>query len=454
MKKSLNTLWLLAALLFATGACTEMDTPVGDPSLGSIDPTTYVAIGNSLTSGYQSGALYEEAQMYSFPNQLAQAIGSTDFQQPLMPYPGTGELRILQSLYPAAQIISNGVSQNLPRNATLARPFNNLGIPGAIVYDAIDESSILERAQQRSNPFYMYIMRDQAAFGKSLVDQAIALQPTLLTFWLGNNDVLGYATSGGVRGTNIGADGNPPGTMPTERVVFQKAIDTAFAKIKAALPNTKVLVGNIPNVTSIPFFTTVPRKVPNPTDPSQLLSIYYRHSGGQVTTVGENDFVLLTAQEQLQKGIGLTPGAPLGSQYVLDNAEVSVVLQAVTNFNNTLMTEAERNGFVYVDVNALLEDIRANGYSVAGEEYSTAFISGGLFSLDGVHLSSRGAAIVANRFIRALNETYGANIRYIPFNTIPGVPGPLSAGAGKRTAAWTPDLQFPSGNFLPVFGLH
>lgn len=452
MKKSWNLFWMPFAVLLLVTACSE-DAPVGDPNLGTLDPTTYVAIGNSITAGYQSGALFEEGQMYSFPNLLAQAMGSTDFQQPLMPYPGTGELRILKTLVPSPVIISNGMTQSIPTNATLARPYNNLGLPGAIVYDAVDESPILERAQQRSNPFYMFVMRDQTAFGKTLVDQAIALQPTVLTFWLGNNDVLGYATSGGTQGTNTGIGGEPPRTLPTERAVFQQVIQAAFAKIKSALPNTKVLVANIGDVRSVPFFTTVPRSLPNPTNPSQMLNIYYRNKDGNVGIVGEFDFVLLTAQEQLQKGVGLTPGNPLPSRFVLDNAEAAVVLQAVTDYNTILLTEAERNGFVYVDINAFLGEVTESGYSIAGEEYGSGFITGGLFSLDGIHLSARGNAAVANKFIEAMNRAFSANIRYVPFHTIPGIAAPEAASAGKRGAPWSLDMQFPTGHLLDVFGV-
>ncbi|MFZ1731209.1 MAG: SGNH/GDSL hydrolase family protein [Bacteroidota bacterium] len=455
MKKSLNLFWMMTAAFLLLSACSSKDNPIADPSMGSLDATTYVAIGNSLTAGYQSGALFQEGQMYSYPNLLAKQLGSVDFVQPLMPYPGTGELRILQTLYPSVSIISNGLTQNIPADMlTLLRPYNNLGIPGAIVYDAIDESSILDRAQQRSNPFYMFIMRDQASFGKSMVDQAVKLQPTLLSFWLGNNDVLGYAVSGGVQGTNTGVGGDPPRTMPTERAVFQQVIQGAFAKIKASLPNTQVLVANIPNVTSIPFVTTVPRSIPNPTNPTQMLNIYYRNKSGNVGIAGENDYVLLTAQEQLGKGIGLSPNAPLPSQYVLDNSEVAVTLQAVTDFNNILRTEAERNGFILVDVNALLDDIKVNGYYVAGEKYTTSFITGGLFSLDGVHLSSRGNAVVANKFIEAMNSAYGANIRYVNFNDIPGIAAPVTSGTGKRgTTPWSLDMHFPTENLYSIFGV-
>lgn len=458
MKKSKSLLRILTAAFLLFSACSE-ENPVGDPNLGSVNPETYVAIGNSLTAGYQSGALFNEAQLYSYPNLLAKQLGSADFEQPLMPYPGTGELRILQQLYPSVVIVSNGIAQNLPTNALLARPYNNLGIPGAIVADAIDTSSILQRAQSRKNPFYMYIMRDQNAFGKSLVDQAIMLQPTLLTFWLGNNDVLVYALTGGTQGTNIGL-AEPAGTMPTERAVFQQVIQAAFAKIKTALPTTKVLVANIPDVTAIPFLTTVPLRVPNKDNPSQPFSIYYRNNDGNVTTAepaSEHrgaDYVLLTAQEQLALGRGFTPAAPLDSRFVLDNAEVANVQQAVADFNAILDAECARNGFILVDMHALFEDLRKNGYYVAGEKYTTAFISGGAFSLDGIHPSSRGQAVIANRFIEAMNDAFSANIRYVPFHDIPGIKAPYAVGAGKRGVPWSLEMQFPTDNLLNVFGVH
>ena len=42
--------------------------------------------------------------------------------------------------------------------------------------------------------------------------------------------------------------------------------------------------------------------------------------------------------------------------------------------------------------------------------YSPAFISGNLFSLDGVHLTPRGYAIVANEIIRNINAAYGSRV--------------------------------------------
>ena len=417
-KSYLLTICLCAAFsLFA--ACSEKENPVKDQSLGSIDASVFVAVGSNYTAGMQSGALFEEGQMYSFPNLIATRL-NTPFVQPLMPYPGTGELRILQSLTPPT-VGAKNPSQTNPTNVQHPAPFNNLGIPLGIMADAVDESPIMDRATSRGNPFYVMVMRNQAAFGNSLVDQAIKLNPTIMTFWLGYNDVLAYAMSGGIRGTNRGLDGNPPGTHPTEYAEFGKFVKAAFAKIKAGLPNTKVVVGNIPNPTDMPYFTTVPRKLPNSAKPDQPYSIYYRNNAGNVTTVGPTEYALLTAQAQLAQGIGLTPSNPLPSAFVLDEAEYSIMIGAVTAYNNLIYTEALLQGFALVDMNKFFSDIKTTGYRIAGENYTSGFITGGVFSLDGVNLSARGNALAANRFIEVMNQAWGANIHFVQMNNIPGI---------------------------------
>lgn len=444
---------ILSILLFSAvmlSACSE-DTPIADPSLGDVNPTVYVAIGNSLTAGYANGALYESAQIYSYPNLIAQALGTPEFVQPLIPDPGTGNLMIWQGFSATGSpvIKYNGNVLSAPSNLTHPAAYHNLGLPGAVLYDALDVTDITERATQRGNPFYTLIMRNQDAFGKSLLEQAIGLNPTLLSFWLGNNDVLAYAGSGGTRGTNTGLGGFPPGTRPTERAAFSAMIKNAFNGIQTQLPDTRVLIGNIPDPTVAPLFTTVPRKIPNPGDPSQLLDVYYRTSSNTVGTVGPEDFILLTAQAELGKGVGLHPQNPLPSQFVLDATEVEIVRAAVRDYNSILEAEAGTHGFALVDCKKLLDDIHAKGYMLAGETYTTSYISGGLFGLDGVHLTPRGNAIVANEFIAAMNSTFGANIRQVPLHTIPGIKAP--AGLGK-SPAWSLDMPYTLPNRAWIFG--
>jgi hypothetical protein len=321
-------------------------------------------------------------------------------------------------------ISSKGKTNEEVSNANHPFVFNNLGIPGAILYDAVDDSPIDVRADQRGNPFYEKIMRNTEWFGKSIVEQALRLSPTVLTFWMGLNDVLVYGMSGGTRGTNSGLDGNPPGTHPTDIALFQLGVQNAFAAIKERLPNSKVIVANIPPLSSMPYFTTLPRKLPNESNPALPHSIYYRTNSGSVIAVGPEDFLLLPAREELSKGNGLMPSTALPSEYVLDESEHSTAIQAIAAYNNILYTEALRNNFTYLDMHAFFDEISKSGLQIAGESYNSTFISGGMFSLDGVNLSSRGSAIVANHFLATMNEAFGANIHFVQLHTIPGIPAP------------------------------
>ncbi len=427
------SLLCVAVLVLASG-CSE-EPSVGDPNIGNISNQSFVAVGNSLTAGYQSGALFESGQRYSFANLIAQQLGA-EFVMPLMPGDGTGQIIKLVSMNPVT-LQRSAPAIVAPSNLQHPKPYNNLGIPGAILADAIDTSSATQRSTDRENPFYMMVLRDQSAFGRSVLDQALAQQPTFMTFWYGNNDVLAYAVSGGTTGTDATR------TLPTEQAAFAQRYKMALDMIKTLSANTKVVVGNIPDVVTIPYFTTIKHVMPNPSDPSQLLTIYITDRNGTVRAATADDLILLSAQERLGQGMGLLPQNPLTSEYVLDVEEKAVVQQAVIGFNSIISTEAAAHGYPVTDVNMLLKRINENGYSVAGETFTTAFITGGLFSLDGVHPSSKGAGIIANEFIRVMNDSYHANIRYIAISMLPGIPVPLSKASAGYSLSW----KIPPGTF-------
>ncbi len=62
-------------------------TPIPPPSAGSANFTKFVAVGNSLTAGFQAAALFDEGQANSLPNIIHKSlmsVGSGDFNQPLI----------------------------------------------------------------------------------------------------------------------------------------------------------------------------------------------------------------------------------------------------------------------------------------------------------------------------------------------------------------------------------
>ena len=67
------------------------------------------------------------------------------------------------------------------------------------------------------------------------------------------------------------------------------------------------------------------------------------------------------------------------------------------------------HGGALVDIHALTDRLRADGFVAHGQRLTTDFL-GGLFSLDGTHPSNAGYGLFANEFIHVLNTNFGAGI--------------------------------------------
>ena len=291
--KNISKLFILGLVFVALACEPNIDNPQGTGNLGTLVPEgtqlVYVAIGNSLTAGYQDGAVYGSAQEFSFPNLLAKQLGITDFVQPAVPEDGIGERMIFQGfmgtgtpiIYRSSLVIST------PTNASYAKPYNNLGVPGSVAYDLIDESDYATRSQTRSNPFYYAFLRNNA-LGASMIKQAIALQPNFVTVWIGNNDVLGYASSGGT----VSTTGMPDAPVPTPAATVQQILGSGVQALISALPNVKILLMTIPDVMGTPYFSVIPWNALVLTDQSQVDALNAAYGAlGYSFKIGQNGFV-------------------------------------------------------------------------------------------------------------------------------------------------------------------
>ena len=94
---------------------------------------------------------------------------------------------------------------------------------------------------------------------------------------------------------------------------------------------------------------------------------------------------------------------------VLDAGKVEIIRRAIKRFNTIIETTAEEVGAAVVDIHRLLDRATRQGLPV-GDRVLTADFLGGLFSLDGVHPTNTGYAIIANEFIKTLNRQFRAGI--------------------------------------------
>lgn len=219
------------------------------PSPGTANFSKYVAIGSSTSAGFTDGALYPAGQSNSFPaiiaTQLALA-GGGQFNQPLISVgDGFGGTNADGSLRGRSFINTTSGSIQFKAGSALvtsAGSVSNFGVPGARLIDA----PVAGYGTQ--NPFFG---RFQSANSASILSDAIASNPTLFTFWMGDNDVLGYATNGGAAGEDF-ITTNPNTLTSTD------AFSSSIAAIFNAMGNNRPgFVLNIPPVTILPFFQVV-----------------------------------------------------------------------------------------------------------------------------------------------------------------------------------------------------
>jgi lysophospholipase L1-like esterase len=368
-------------------------TPAFAVDTGSADFTRYVSIGDSLTAGFMSGGLAQSAQQNSYPVLIfRQATGlSSGFEQPLVGNPGIPAALELRSLSPL--IIAPTAGGGVPLNLNLPRPYNNLAVPGADVHDAV--ATVTD-----NGGLHDLILRKQG----TQLQQAVFLRPTFVTIWIGNNDVLGAATSGRVI----------EGVTITPVAQFEADFKTLVGAI--ASTGAKMAIANVPDVAGIPFVTTIPRVVVNPATSQPVLI------GGQPVPIigpngplGANDRVLLTASSELAKGNGIPvqlggSGQPLGDQFVLDAGEIATINARVAAYNNIIQSVGNTAGAALVDINATFARLATTGINVGGITFTKNFLTGGIFSYDGVHPTALGYGYIANVFIDAINAKFGGGI--------------------------------------------
>jgi len=125
------------------------------------------------------------------------------------------------------------------------------------------------------------------------------------------------------------------------------------------------------------------------------------------------------------KPFGMHPQNPWPNALTLDSSEIAKATKAVNDFNAAIKSVAAAHGAVVVDFNAMFNNIAANGITISGVKYTSAYITGGLFSLDGVHPSNRGAGVMANEIIRVMNSAYRTNVTAVDISKLPALSIPL-----------------------------
>lgn len=480
-----NIKWLFLVSLTIV-ACSDDETVVvnntsdGLPlTAGSADFSNYVSLGNSLTAGYCDNALFIEGQANSYPAILANQfalVGGGEFK---IPYTNdnTGGLLLGGNVIAGTRLYFNGAGPvpvtGIPTtevSTVLAGPFNNMGVPGAKSFHLLAPGygNVAGVATGQANP---YFVRFASSPSTTILADASAQNPTFFSLWIGNNDVLSYATSGG-SGTNQTGNFNPATYGPNDITDPNVFANVYTALVDGMTANgAKGVVANLPYVTTIPFFTTVPHN-PVPLDAAtaaQLNAGFAAYNNGLLfaQSVGlltadevakrtisfsasnfnrvvmvdsyltnlsaygipsyrqatAEDLVVLPARSFIGTAVGGNPtqingvSVPLADNWILSKDEILEVKIATDAYNATIQSIASAKGLAFVDANALMTRVANGGITADNFTVTSAYVTGGGFSLDGVHPSPRGYALISNEFIKAINATYGSNFKGVNIGT-------------------------------------
>jgi hypothetical protein len=377
----------------------------------------YLSIGNSITAGFQSAGINDSTQNLAYPVFFARAVG-TGFAVPSLNMPGC-----------PAPFINNVTMERVPppiptgcalrAHEPLPPYFNNLAVPGAHVIDPLDNLD----AESNANTLTMLILG-----GKTQVQAMADANPTFVSVWIGNNDVLGALTDA----TN---PGNP--AEITSQADFEARVRGIFDAIDATGASTAVI--SVGNVTLIPFSSSaalywcgsISSMDPgNPGfsvcgDPIQFPpSFTVDNSCSPSGLGGQGEFTLVPWPVGIPKIVAALQGAPTNLDCTDDSqvampAEVAGMVAAVDGYNTFLEAESGARGYGYFDLNPSLQDAVDNGDippfpDLSGVPTGGSVTFGPLFSLDGLHPSTETHRLVADSLISAVNQTFGTTIPQLP----------------------------------------
>jgi len=358
-------------------------------------------------------------------------------------------------------------------SAILSGPFNNYGIPGAKSFHMVAPGygNVAGVALGLANPYFARMASSPAA---TVLGDAASQGATFFTISeIGGNDVLAYATSGGSGVVQTG--NLDPSTYGSNDITDPNVFASVFNSMVTTMTanGAKGAVVTVPSIVNLPHFTTVPYNA-IPLDaatagavnagyatynaslaaaigganalgglgltPEQIAAEVAKRtisfSAGQNAVVildedltdltgidprlvsmrqaTADDFLVLSSSSFIGTGTfpninGLT--VPLADNWVLTPEEQNNIQTAVDAYNVSINTIAAANDLAVVDLNQLLIEAAGGGTTFGNFSMSTSLIFGGLVSLDGIHLTSRGYALMANKILEAIDGKYGSNFK-------------------------------------------
>ena len=351
------------------------------------DRSPLVIVGDSLSAGYQNSQLVDSGQTHGYANVIATQAG-VDLKLPIIPSPGYPQVSAVPPSY--AFVVGVTPQPRLNTDQTL-----DVAVPGFTVgaLVGLPSSCPSNPSPYPANPIQVMaaeILNPSCSNpGPTELAEAAALKPTTAILWVGSNDVLFSLLFNSTDPTDIGT--------------FYRQHNLATTTLAHA--SKSLVLANIPDVTRTAYLTSVPKlaAILNNMPLATTYAVFGLHPGDMVTPYA---FQAIQAM-----GASLTPLPDSGPQgpIVIRAARILQIRATVVAYNIAIAINAAFSGATLVDIYSLVNNLADHGVVVNGRTLTTDFM-GGLFSLDGVHPTNTGYAIIANEFIKTMNRSLRTNI--------------------------------------------
>lgn len=414
--RSRGVIGALASLALLT-ACEDPAELVFEPAtVGDGIFDRYVALGNSITAGYQSSGINDSTQQESYVALLAEQMGTNYAYARLA---GIGCPPPVINFQTQGRLGGAGVNDRtcqLRDPHSVAEFLNNVAVPGATTLDPTSATT------EASNALTTFVLG-----GRTQVQAARLADPTFVSIWIGNNDVLEAGVSGVL--------GAMPGVSRgvTAQGTFEQRYDQMLSELEAGNPDLEGVLIGVVDVRQVPIlfpaaallnpqfragfeqYTGTPVTVlPNCTATTTALVSFRIVSAIRTYMVkpdsaGAHPPVISCAKGQFP------PSALVGEVFILDAAEQATIAAAVNGYNTYIAAQASERGWAFFDPNGELARLRQTGQIPTVLNLANPTQTFGQFiSLDGVHPTGATHRLIANGVIGAINSTYSTAIPLVP----------------------------------------
>ena len=415
----------VALSVVALGSCEGDAAHLSGPK-GATAFDRFIVIGTGLSMGAQSGGIYFESQVGSWPALIAKSAG-VNFRQALLRAPGCQPPRIapLQlSVYLSGASVTGIDSTCAGTIDTLTPPMNNLAISGATAYAALFLTPKLVL-----NAVAPYPAGDRARYPLvlgSTQSQVTAMRiegASFVAVELGMAEVLGAATSGLL----------VPATSYTQTAPYTYVPSSVFEPVYTAIADSVKLTGakvaliGVPDVTRI-YGMRVAAELWN--DRAELATfgvIVNANCGTSPNSVFTGSLIPSLYAQYAATGAPQNlscADVPGTADAVLTPADLVTLSSAVTAMNTKIQAVAQQNGWAFVDLFDVYPNLAVRAAYTAAEQLACVYPYGALTSLDGVFPNAAGQQQIAYAVDAAINAKYG-------FTLPVAQPAGLGAAAAK-----------------------